>query len=146
MSYLNNDFVFIAIERESKYGYASYENDDDGNSDVDDDGDDFGGNFDELDEFDDSFDEDNNYGDNDDEYDEGEEFDQDDYFSMDCYDVEDEDAEEGTPNRSTNPIDEIDVTAFLKKVFQSMSGDVYAQGVIFLSPEQKSKISTILNY
>ena len=65
---------------------------------------------------------------------------------MDCYDVEDEDEEEGSANRSTNPLDEIDVTAFLKKVFQSMSGDVYAQGVIFLSPEQKSKISVILSY
>lgn len=143
--------ILIAIERESKYGYASYENDDDDNEDDGDEDDSFGGGFDELDEFDDSFD--GNCGDNDedgngDEYDEGEEFDQDDYFSMDCYDVEDEDenAEDGSPSRNANPLDEIDVTAFLKKVFQSMSGDVYAQGVIFLSPEQKSKISTILNY
>lgn len=69
---------------------------------------------------------------------------------MDCYDVEDDDNndddENSTENNIINPIDKIDVTAFLKKVFQSMSGDVYAQGVIYLSHEQKSKITKILDY
>lgn len=144
--------MFIVLEREAKYGYSGYEDidnddgDDDEEGNTEDDGGAFGGGFGELDDFDDSFDDEYEENEDDGKGIDEEEFDADDYFSMDCYDVEDDECGGDSAGGSNNPIDKIDVTAFLKKVFQSMSGDVYAQGVIFLSPEQKCKITNILNY
>ena len=150
------------IEREAKYGYVGWGSDND-DSDVFNGADD---NDDGDDEYFDDDDDDNNnninggyYGgeeeDNDDErsgegfynYDECEDPNSDDYFSMDCYDVEDDESDDSSESSSgsrRSPLDDVDVHTFLKRVFQVMSGEVYIRAVRLLSPEQKATIAGFL--
>ena len=153
------------IEREAKYGYVGWDSD----NDDDDDGDVFNGADDDDgdDEYFDDDDDDNNssggggyYGGEEEDvgdersgegfynYDECEDPNSDDYFSTDCYDVEDDESDGSSESSSggsrRSPLDDVDVHAFLKRVFQVMSGEVYIRAVRLLSPEQKATIAGFL--
>lgn len=159
-------FFSVVIEREAKYGIANWNSsDEDNGSDDDFDDDDNNNGGEDNDEYfgdgdDDGFD---GYYDNRKEsvvndagetgydYDECEDANTDEYFSMDCYDVEeddydDSDGSDGSTSGRRNPIDDVDVHAFLKRVFQVMSGEVYIQAVRLLSPEQRATIAGFLKY